>query len=53
MQIFLQFVVLEQFHHSQTVHLSLLVEGNEGEILGILGNVAERTSNCIQVVSSN
>ena len=53
MQIFLQLVVLEQFNHSQTVYFCLLVERDKREILGILSNVAERTSNCIQIMSSN
>ena len=53
MQIFLQLVVLEQFHHSLTVYFYLLVERNKREIFRILGNVAKRTSNCIQIMSSN
>lgn len=45
MQVLLQFVILKQFHHPDSIHLFLLIERNEFELLRILGNILERTFN--------
>ncbi len=53
MKIFFQFMILKQFHHSQTIYLFLLIKRNKLKVFWIFSNVPKRTLNCIQIMSTN